>query len=83
MPLFHWAMPSRYRSILKNDLARAMVAQSDQAFLTLAQGKGPAAPVVKILEYEEMKPFFVAGDSDATSTASASPGSSLDTDGTR
>ena len=51
MPLFHWAMPSRYHSIHKNDLARAMVAQSEQAFLALAQGKGPAAPAVKILEY--------------------------------
>ena len=65
MPLFQWAMPSRYHSIHKNDLARAMVAQSEQAFLTLAHGKGPAAPVVKILEYEDMKPFFVAGDGDA------------------
>jgi hypothetical protein len=42
-----------------------MVAQSEQAFLALAQGKGPAAPAVKILEYREMEPFFVAGDSDA------------------
>src|SRR4029077_19392456 len=41
MPLLHWAMPSRYHSIHKNDLARAMVAQSEQAFLALAQGKGP------------------------------------------
>jgi len=64
MPLFDWALPSRYHSIHKNDLARAMVAQSEQAFLALAQGKGPAAPAVKILEYREMKPFFVAGDSD-------------------
>ena len=40
-----------------------MVEQSEQAFLALAQGKRPAAPAVKILEYEEMKPFFVAGDS--------------------
>ena len=61
MPLFHWAMPSRYHSIHKNDLARAMVAQSEQAFLALAQGKGPAAPAVKILEYKEMEPFFVGG----------------------
>ena len=65
MPLFHWALPSRYHSIHKNDLARAMVAQSEQAFLALAQGKGPAAPAVKILEYKQMEPFFVAGDSDA------------------
>ena len=62
MPLLHWAMPARYRSIHKNDLARAMVAQSEQAFLALVQGKGPAAPAVKVLEYREMEPFFAAGD---------------------
>ena len=66
MPLFQWAMPSRYHSIHKNDLARAMVAQSEQALLALAQGKGPAAPEVKILEYKEMEPFLVASDSDAS-----------------
>ena len=60
MPLFHWAIPSRYHSIHKNDLARAMVAQSEQAFLALAKGEDPAAPAVKILEYKEMEPFFVA-----------------------
>src|SRR4029077_1941694 len=42
LPLVDWAMPSRYHSIHKNDLARAMVAQSEHAFLALAQGKGPA-----------------------------------------
>ena len=47
------------------NLARAIVAQSEQAFLALAQGKGPAAPAVKILEYKEMELFFVTGDSDA------------------
>jgi uncharacterized protein YbjT (DUF2867 family) len=65
MPLVHWVMPSRLHSIHKNDLARAMVAQSEQAFLALAQGKGPAAPAVKILEYREMARFFVAGDGHA------------------
>jgi uncharacterized protein YbjT (DUF2867 family) len=60
LPLFQWAMPSRYHAIHKNDLARAMVAGSEQAFLVLAQRKGPAAPAVKILEYKEMKPFLVA-----------------------
>ena len=64
MPLLHWAMPSRYHSIHKNDLARAMVAQSEQAFLALAQSKAAAGPVVKILEYTGMEPFFVAGDRD-------------------
>ncbi|MHB8633313.1 MAG: NAD(P)H-binding protein [Thermoplasmatota archaeon] len=62
MPLVHWALPSRFHSIHKNDLARAMVAQSEQAWLALEAGKAPAAPTVKILEYNEMKPFFVARD---------------------
>jgi uncharacterized protein YbjT (DUF2867 family) len=65
LPLLHWAMPSRFHSIHKNELARAMVAQSEQAFLALAQGKGPPAPAVKILEYKEMRAFFVTGDDDA------------------
>jgi uncharacterized protein YbjT (DUF2867 family) len=65
MPLFDWAMPSRYHSIHKNDLARAMVAQSEQAFLALTQDKGSAAPAVKILEYKQMERFFVPGDRDA------------------
>jgi hypothetical protein len=42
-----------------------MVAQSEQAFFALAQGKGPAVPAVKTLEHKEMEPFFVAGDSNA------------------
>jgi uncharacterized protein YbjT (DUF2867 family) len=57
MPLFHWALPSRYHSIHKNDLARAMVAQSEQAFVALAHGQGAAAPAVKILEYNDMAQF--------------------------
>jgi uncharacterized protein YbjT (DUF2867 family) len=64
MPLLQWAVPSRYHSIHKNDLARAMVAQSEQAFLAIAQCDAPRKPIVKILEYKEMKPFFVKGDSD-------------------
>ena len=64
MPLLHWAMPSKYHSIHKNDLARAMVAQSEQAYLAIAQGNAPKKPIVKILEYKEMEPFFVKGESD-------------------
>lgn len=63
MPLVHWAMPSKYHSIHKNDLARAMIAQSEQAFLSIAQGNSPKA-TVQILEYRDMKPFFVKGESD-------------------
>ncbi len=64
MPLLHWAMPSKYHSIHKYDLARAMVAQSEQAFFAIAQGNAPKEPTVKILEYKEMEPFFVKGESD-------------------
>ena len=64
MPLLHWAMPSRYHSIHKNDLARAMVAQSEQALLAIAQGNAPYGVTVKILEYKDMEPFFVKGESD-------------------
>ena len=66
MPLLHWAMPSRYRSIHKNDLARAMVSQSEQAFLAIAHGDAPKQPIVKILEYQDMEPFFVKGERGAS-----------------
>ena len=64
LPLVHWAMPSRFHSIHKHDLARAMVAQSEQAFLAFAQDRGSPAPAVKTLEYKDMAPFFEAGDGD-------------------
>ena len=41
-----------------------MVAQSEQAFLAIAQGNAPKEAAVKILEYQEMEPFFVKGESD-------------------
>ena len=63
-PLLRWAMPSKYHSIHKNDLARAMVAQSEQAFLSMAQGNAPKGATVKILEYKDMKPFFIKGECD-------------------
>jgi hypothetical protein len=64
MPLLHWAISSKYHSIHKNDLARAMVAQSEHAFLAIAQGNAPEEATVKILEYKEMAPFFIQGESD-------------------
>jgi len=64
MPLLHWAMPSKYYSIHKNDLARAMVAQSEQAFFAIAQGNALKEATVKILEYQEKEPFFVKDESD-------------------
>jgi uncharacterized protein YbjT (DUF2867 family) len=64
VPLLHWAMPSKYHSIHKNDLARAMVARSEQAFLAIAQSHALKEATVKILEYKEMEPFFVEGERD-------------------
>lgn len=66
MPLLHWAMPSKYHSIHKNDIARAMVAQSEQTFLSIVQGN-PPKETVKILEYKDMARFFVKGESDEPS----------------
>ena len=63
MPLLHWAMPSKYHSIHKNDVARAMVAQSEQAFVAIALGIVPKEAPIKILEYKEMEPFFVKDES--------------------
>jgi hypothetical protein len=57
MPLLHWAMPSKYHSIQRNDLARAMVAQSEQVFLAIAQPNPPKEATVKFLEYKETEPF--------------------------
>jgi uncharacterized protein YbjT (DUF2867 family) len=59
MPWVHWAMPSRYHSIHKGDIARAMVAQSERALLEIRQGSAAAAPRVQILEYKDMKPLFL------------------------
>ena len=64
MPLLHWAMPSKYHSIDKSDIARAMVMQSEQAFLAISQGGAPPEAVVKILEYKEMMRFSVMRESD-------------------
>jgi hypothetical protein len=50
IPLLDWAMPSKYHSIHKNDLARAMVAQSEQALIAILQGTAPKEATVKILE---------------------------------
>jgi hypothetical protein len=56
------AMPSNRPSLHKNDLARAMVAQTEQAFLAIAQGNAPKERTVKILESKDMEPFFVKGE---------------------
>ena len=57
LPLVHWAMPAKYHSVHKHDIARAMVAQSEQALDALQRASGPQPPVVKRLEYREMMAF--------------------------
>jgi len=66
MPLVHWALPSRFHSIHVHDLARAMVARSEQALRALGQAAPGAAPLVQVLEFREMAPFFVAGEASAS-----------------
>jgi hypothetical protein len=48
-----------------------MVAQSEQAFLAMAQGNAPKGATVKILEYKDMEPFFIKGERDEPWTAAA------------
>jgi uncharacterized protein YbjT (DUF2867 family) len=62
MPLVHWAMPSKYHSIHKNDIARAMVTQSEQALDALRRAGTTQAPAVRRLEYRDMMAFAVDGD---------------------
>jgi len=58
-PAVQWVLPSRYHSIHKNELARAMFEGTQKALGELAQG---AAPEVKFYEYSDMKPFFNKDD---------------------
>jgi hypothetical protein len=57
------AMPSNWHSIHKNDLARAMVAQNG-AGIPRDCARQRSQGTVKILEYKDMAPFFVMGESD-------------------
>jgi len=61
MRLFNPLTPSKFRAIHKNDIARAMLAQSEQAYGTLVRGEAGATPVVKVLEYREMRVFSGEG----------------------
>ena len=59
-------LPSRYHSIHKNELARAMVAGTQQALAELqqkqAQGGALPGPEVRSYEYSDMKVFFNRDD---------------------
>lgn len=61
MPLVDWAVPARYHSIHKDEIARAMVARSEQALLALSAGSAPAIPAVQVLEFKEMIGFSLSG----------------------
>jgi uncharacterized protein YbjT (DUF2867 family) len=66
-PAVQWALPSRYHSIHKNELARAMFEGTQTALgelqQKLSEGGAFPTPVVKFYEYSDMKPFFNKDDS--------------------
>ena len=41
-----------------------MVAQSERAFLAMAQGNTPKGATGKILEHKDTEPFFIKGERD-------------------
>jgi hypothetical protein len=57
-----FVLPSRYHSIHKNELARAMFEGTQTALAELQQnlpeGGAFPKPVVKFYEYSDMKPLF-------------------------
>jgi uncharacterized protein YbjT (DUF2867 family) len=61
-PAVQWVLPSRYHSIHKNELARAMFEGTQKALAELQQrqiqGDALLGPEVKSYEYTDMKPFF-------------------------
>jgi len=65
-PAVQCVLPSRYHSIHKNELARAMFEGTQKALAELLQkqAKGGAlpTPVVKSYEYRDMKPLFNQDD---------------------
>jgi uncharacterized protein YbjT (DUF2867 family) len=65
-PAVQCVLPSRYHSIHKNELARAMIEGTQKALAELqqkqAQGGGLPMSVVKSYEYSDMKPLFSKND---------------------
>jgi uncharacterized protein YbjT (DUF2867 family) len=65
-PAVQCVLPSRYHSIHKNELARAMVEGTQKALGELqhkrSEGGALPTPVVKSYEYSDMKPFFDKDD---------------------
>jgi hypothetical protein len=65
-PAVQCVLPSRYHSIHKNELARAMFEGTQKALAELqqkqAQGGALLEPEVKSYEYSDMKPLFNKDD---------------------
>jgi uncharacterized protein YbjT (DUF2867 family) len=65
-PAVQWVLPSRYHSIHKNELARAMFEGTQKALADLQQkrpqGGAFLKPEVKFYEYSDMKPLFNKDD---------------------
>jgi uncharacterized protein YbjT (DUF2867 family) len=66
VPAVQWVLPSRYHSVHKNELARAMFEGTQKGLAELLQRQAQAdavpTPVVKSYEYSDMKPFFNKDD---------------------
>jgi uncharacterized protein YbjT (DUF2867 family) len=62
LPAVQWLLPSRYHSIHKNELARAMFEGTQKAVAELqqkqAEGGALPEPKVKSYEFSDVKPFF-------------------------
>jgi hypothetical protein len=65
-PAVQCILPSRYHSIHKNELDRAMFEGTQKALAELqqkqAQGDALPEPEIRSYEYSDMKPFFNKGD---------------------
>ncbi len=61
LPAVQWILPSRYYSIHKNELARAMVEGTQNALdelLNKNQGGAHGEPTARNYEYRDMRPLF-------------------------
>ncbi len=61
-PVVEWALPSRFHSIRKDELAKAITERTSEALgeiLRTPQPAAGAAPDVRILHYAGMKKYFV------------------------
>jgi hypothetical protein len=68
-PAVQFVLPSRYHSIHKNELARAMFEGTQKALVELQQklseGGAHLTSEVKFYEYTDMKPLFNKGNKES------------------